>query len=194
MNNYVAGAVIRSLREKRDEIQAALAERLCVSAKTVSKWETARGLPDISLLEPLAAALDVSVIELMNGTAVTNRNPAADLRLSCFFVCPICGNVIHATGESVVSRCGVTLPPPEAEEPDEAHAAAVEPVENEWLLTLPHPMEKAHFLSFAALVTTDRLQLVKFYPEGGSTVRFPRCGRGTLYWYCNRHGLFSQRI
>lgn len=194
MNSYVTGAAIRALRETRGCTQAELAKELAVSEKTVSKWETARGLPDITLLEPLAKALGVSVIELMSGQPVTNRNRAADLRRSRFFVCPVCGNVIHATGESVISCCGVSLPPLEAEEPDEAHAAAVAPVENEWLLTLPHPMEKGHYISFAALVTTDRLQLVKLYPEGGNEIRFQRCGSGMLYWYCNRHGLFSRRI
>lgn len=194
MNTYVTAAAIRALREKRGCTQAELARELSVSEKTVSKWETARGLPDITLLEPLARALRVSLIELMSGEFVTNRNVAANLSRSRFFVCPVCGNVIHATGESLISCCGVTLPPLEAEEPDGAHTATVEAVENDWLVTVPHPMEKGHFLSFAALVTTDRLQLVKLYPEGGSAVRFPRCGRGTLYWYCNRHGLFARNI
>lgn len=194
MNAYVTGAAIRVLREKRGCTQSQLAQELCVSEKTISKWETARGLPDISLLEPLARALRVSLIELMSGDFVINRNVSAELRRSRFFVCPVCGNVIHAIGESVVSCCGVTLPPLEAEEPDEAHAAQVTAVENEHFLTLTHPMEKGHFLSFAALVTADRLQLVKLYPEGGAEARFVRCGKGTLYWYCNRHGLFSRPI
>ena len=44
--------------------QAELAEKLAVSAKAISKWETARGLPDISLLEPLAAALGEEAVTL----------------------------------------------------------------------------------------------------------------------------------
>ena len=63
MNNYVTGAAIRTLREKQHLTQAQLAERISVSDKTVSKWETGRGFPDVSLLEPLAAALRVSVPE-----------------------------------------------------------------------------------------------------------------------------------
>ena len=69
MNTYVTGNTIRLLREAKGLTQAELARQLLVSAKTVSKWETAKGLPDISLLEPLAAALGVSVLELMQGTA-----------------------------------------------------------------------------------------------------------------------------
>ena len=67
MNTYVTGSTIRNLREDRRMTQAELAEKLGVSSKTVSKWETAKGLPDITLLQPLAQALGISVIELMNG-------------------------------------------------------------------------------------------------------------------------------
>ena len=63
MDRYVTGDVIRALREKKGMTQEALAQRLFVSAKAVSKWETGKGYPDISLLEPLAAALDISVID-----------------------------------------------------------------------------------------------------------------------------------
>ena len=65
MNTYVTGSTIRQLREAKGLTQAELAEMLSVSAKTISKWETAKGLPDISLLEPLAAQLGVSVAELL---------------------------------------------------------------------------------------------------------------------------------
>ena len=57
MQNYVTGEVIRSLREKRRLTQRDLAQRLNVSDKTISKWETGRGLPDITLLEPLAVTV-----------------------------------------------------------------------------------------------------------------------------------------
>ena len=73
-NQYVTGAMIKRLREKRHLIQAELAEKICVTDKAVSKWETGRGLPDISLLEVLAKALGVSVIELLSGENITNKN------------------------------------------------------------------------------------------------------------------------
>ena len=107
MNTYVTGSTIRLLREAKGLTQAELAGKLAVSAKTISKWETAKGLPDISLLEPLAAALGVSVLELMQGEPVVNRNRAANLLRSKLYVCPICGNVLHATGQAVVSCCGL---------------------------------------------------------------------------------------
>lgn len=190
MNPYVTGAAIKQLREKRRLTQAELADKIGVSAKTVSKWETAKGLPDISLLEPLAKALNISVIELMNGEQITNRNVSANMFRSKFYVCPVCGNIIHSMGDSLVSCCGITLPPLEAEEADEAHTVAIERVEDEHFVTVRHPMTKQHYISFLAYVTTDRVQLVKLYPEGNAETRLQLWGKGILYWYCNRHGLF----
>ena len=194
MNTYVTGSTIKQLREKRNLTQAELAERIGVSSKTISKWETAKGLPDISLLQPLAQALGISVIELMNGEHITNRNVSANLLRSKFHVCPICGNVIHAMGNALVSCCGVTLPAMDAEEGDEDHAMTIERVEDEHFLTIRHPMTKEHFISFVAFVTCDRVQLVKLYPEGNPETRMQLRGMGYLYWYCNRHGLFRRRV
>ena len=131
MNTYVTGSTIRLLREAKGLTQAELARQLLVSAKTISKWETAKGLPDISLLEPLAAALGVSVLELMQGEPVVNRNRAANLLRSKLYVCPLCGNVLHSTGQAVVSCCGITLPAldiAEADDADEKHQLTIERV------------------------------------------------------------------
>lgn len=193
MNTYVTGATIKQLREAKRLTQAELGEKIGVSSKTVSKWETAKGLPDISLLQPLSQALGVSVSELMNGEQITNRNRSSNLLRAKFYVCPVCGNVLWGFGNAMVSCCGVTLPALEAEEPDDAHTLTVETVEDEHCLRLPHPMTKEHCISFAAYVTTDRIQLVKFYPEGDAQTRMQLRGHGILYWYCNRHGLFCQR-
>ena len=193
MNTYVTGNTIRQLREKRNLTQAELAEIIGVSSKTVSKWETAKGLPDISLLQPLAQALGISLIELMNGEHITNRNIAANMLRSRFYVCPICGNVICSAGNAVVSCCGVTLPPLEAEEGDHDHAVTVERVEDEHFITVHHPMTKQHFISFLAFVTTDGVRLVKLYPEGNAETRMQLRGMGYLYYYCNRHGLFRKK-
>ena len=194
MNAYVTSAAIRQLREKQKLTQAELAEKIGVSSKTISKWETAKGLPDISLLQPLAQALGISVIELMNGEHITNQNISANMRRTKFYVCPVCGNIIHSMGDSLVSCCGITLPALEAEEADPAHVLHIEVVEDEHFLTLEHPMTKQHYISFLAFVTTDRLQLIKLYPEGNAESRMQLRGLGTLYWYCNQHGLFKARL
>ena len=194
MNTYVTGSTIKQLREGRNLTQAELAQMIGVSSKTISKWETAKGLPDISLLQPLAQALGISVIELMNGERITNRNVSANLLRGKFYVCPICGNAIHSTGSALVSCCGITLPPLEAEEADEEHGVTIENVEDEHFITVHHPMTKEHFISFLAFVTCDRVQLVKFYPEGNAETRMQLRGRGQLYYYCNRHGLFRKKV
>ena len=194
MNTYVTGATIKQLREEKNMTQAELAEKLGVSSKTVSKWETAKGLPDISLLQPLTRALGISVIELINGQPINNKNISANMLRSSFYVCPICGNVIHSMGGSLISCCGITLPPLEAEEADDDHMVTIEKVEDEHFITIDHPMTKDHFISFVAYVTTDRIQLVKFYPEGNAETRLQKRGRGYLYYYCNHHGLIRAKF
>jgi transcriptional regulator with XRE-family HTH domain/desulfoferrodoxin (superoxide reductase-like protein) len=194
MNTYVTSTTIRQLREKQNLTQAELAECIGVSSKTISKWETAKGLPDISLLQPLAQALNISVIELMNGEHIINKNTSGNLLRSKFYVCPICGNMIHSTGDTVISCCGIMLPALEAEEADADHAVQITPVEDEFFLSAAHPMTKQHYISFIAFVTSDRIQMVKLYPEGNAETRLQLRGRGFLYYYCNQHGLFKQKV
>lgn len=194
MKQYVTGGVIRALREKKGLTQRQLAERLLVSDKAVSKWETGKGLPDISLLEPLAAQLGVSVAELLRGEWVENRNRGGSVPRASFYVCPVCGNVVYALGKGGYSCCGITLPPMEAEAPDEAHALNQQWLDGELYVTLAHPMEKNHFVSFAALVSFDRVQLVKLYPEQEPAIRFAGvCSGDRILVCCNRHGLFAEK-
>ncbi len=190
MDQYITGAGIRTLREARGLTQRQLAEALSVSDKTVSKWECGHGLPDISLMEPLAAALGVSLTELFSGKAFENQNRAGSVPRARFYVCPICGNVIWALGQGAYSCCGVSLPSLEEEAADPEHAAVVQPVENEWYVTLEHPMTKQHYISFVACVTPDTVIIRKLYPEQDAAARFPCMGRSRLYAYCTHHGLF----
>ena len=194
MNTYITGSVIKNSREAKGITQLQLAEKIGVTAKAVSKWETAKGLPDISLIEPLSKALGVSVIELMSGETVINKNSSSNMLFSKFYVCPVCGNIIHTTGEAVISCCGIQLPPLEAEDSDDEHRITTENVEDEKFITVHHEMSKKHFISFLALITTDRVQFVKFYPEGNAETRLQMRGRGYLYIYCNKHGLMRKKI
>lgn len=194
MDNYITGATIKRLREAKGITQTQLAEQIGVSGKAVSKWETAKGLPDITLIEPLAKALGVSVMELMSGDTVINKNISSNILRSKFYVCPVCGNVIRTTGDAVISCCGISLPALEAEDIDEAHEITVERVEDESFITVKHEMTKSHFISFIAFLTSDRVQFVKFYPEGNAETRLQLRGRGYLYIYCNKHGLMKKKI
>ncbi len=194
MDHYVTGATIRTLREKYRMTQAELAERLCVSDKAVSKWETGRGFPDVSLLEPLGKALHVSVPELLCGQTVVNKNRAANMLKSLFYICPVCGNVLFARGDALISCCGIQLPALEAEEPDNAHRVNVQRVEDEIYVSSDHSMGKDHYLSFVAYMTPDRCETIVLYPEGNAEARFFYRGTGWLYYYCNQHGLFRRKV
>ena len=194
MDNYVTGATIRNLRENKGMTQEELAARIHVSAKAVSKWETGRGFPDISLLEPLAGALDISVIELLSGEDIRNRNRAFNMLKSVWYVCPACGNVICATGEAVISCCGIVLPPLEAERDAEDHAFREERIEDELYVSMAHPMTREHHLLFLAAVSDQGAQIVRLYPEGGAEARFKRARVRELYDCCNRHGLFRLAV
>ena len=79
MNQYVTGAIIKELREKQHLTQTQLAELLCVSNKAVSKWETGKGYPDISLLEPLAQTFGISIAELISDATINNVNVSANM-------------------------------------------------------------------------------------------------------------------
>ena len=194
MNTYITSSTIKTIREAKGMTQAQLAEKIGVTSKAVSKWETAKGLPDITLLQPLATALDTSIIELMNGEQIINQNRSSNMRRTKFYVCPVCGNVIYAVGDTLVSCCGITLPALEAEPFDEHHILSVERVEDEHFVSVQHEMSKDHYISFLALITCDRVQFVKFYPEGNEETRFQIHGSGYLYAYCNKHGLMKQKI
>lgn len=194
IDNYITGSVIKNLRENKKMTQEELAEKIFVTGKAVSKWETGQGFPDISLVEPLARALDISVIELLSGECIRNKNKVGNMLKSRFYVCPVCGNVIMAAGEAVISCCGIRLPPAEAEQEDEKHKILVEAVEDELYVHLDHPMTKEHFISFVAAVSDQGVQFIKLYPEQTAEVRFNRARIKYLYAYCNHHGLFVVKV
>ncbi|MGC2871795.1 helix-turn-helix domain-containing protein [Ihubacter sp. rT4E-8] len=194
MDTYITARSIKRLREEKRITQSELAEKLGVSSKAVSKWETARGLPDISLIEPLAKALGVSVIELMNGDYRINENVACNLKKSKFYVCPVCGNVMHTTGAAVVSCCGITLPEAEPEEGDECHKLTVSYTDSRHYVSLSHPMTKEHYISFIAYVTDGHFEMKKLYPEGNAEADFLGRGHGLIIAYCNQHGLYQSRV
>ena len=194
MNQYVTGTTIKELREKNKITQVQLAEKLGVSDKTVSKWETGKGYPDITLLEPIADALRVSVAELITGNSVRNSNVSANMMRSKFYICPVCGNVIHSMGEAVIHCHGVLLQPEVAEETDEEHMIFVERIEDEYFVRIEHEMTKSHYISFIAAASADRMQLVKLYPEGSAEARFKISGVKKIFFYCNRSGLFSLNL
>ena len=191
MNRYVTGTMIKRLREERKMTQQGLADELGVSDKAVSKWETGRGYPDITLAEPLAEALGVSLIELFSGEDVVNTNRSFNMQRMKMHVCPICGNIIQSSGEAVVSCCGIVLPALEAEPNDAEHQLHIERVEDEYYVTFAHEMSKTHYISFIMAMRDDGCEMVKLYPEGNAEARFKISKTKSFMYYCNKHGLFQ---
>lgn len=192
--NYVTGETIKNLREKKRITQKELADMINVSDKTISKWETQKGLPDISIIEELSRALGVSIAELLTGELKIIDNQSGNMKKIHFYVCPICGNIITSVGQGSFSCCGITLPEQEAEKGDEIHEVSIETIDNEYYVSAAHPMRKEHYISFVAYVTAGTVEIVKLYPEQNIDVRFRKKGHGIFYIYCNKHGLFRQII
>ncbi len=151
-------------------------------------------MPDIALIEPLSKALGVSVIELMSGEYITNNNISSNILRSKFYVCPVCGNIIHSNGEALISCCGITLPPLEAEDADSCHPIEIQPVEDEHYISISHEMTKEHYISFIAFVSTDKCSIIKLYPESNAQARLNLRGGGYVYIYCNKHGLIKKKV
>ena len=194
MNQYITGLTIKRLREKNKLTQNELAEKLSVTDKSISKWETGRGYPDITLIEDIAKVFNVSITELFSGDIIENKNISANVEIIKFYVCPICGNIITSIGETMVSCHGINLKPLEAEASDENHQIDVSRVEDEYYVNINHLMTKNHYISFIAAVSKDRLQLVKLYPESSAETRFKISGVNKIYYYCNKDGLYSHPI
>ena len=194
MNQYITGNIIKNFREKNNMTQGKLAEKLCVSDKTISKWETGKGYPDISLLDPIAKTFGISIAELLSGVSISNVNVSANMMRSKFYVCPVCGNSIHSMGEAAISCHGVMLAPIELEEVDNKHIIQIDSVEDEYYVHIDHDMTKSHYISFIAAISYDKIQMVKIYPEGNAEARFKTSGVKNIVFYCNKDGGFSINV
>jgi DNA-binding XRE family transcriptional regulator/desulfoferrodoxin (superoxide reductase-like protein) len=192
------GTLLFQLRKEKGMTQKQIADMMNISDKTISKWERGLGCPDVSLLGELSNILEVNIEKILSGNLESNNVQTGNLKRIKFYVCPNCGNVINNTGDADVSCCGRKLSPLVAKTADDLHAATVEDTEGEYYITFNHEMSKTHFISFVAYVTSDRVLLVKLYPEQSAAVWLPKMSGGTLqqrnnanlYYYCNQHGLW----
>ena len=194
MDQEKIGILLRSLRVQKGMTQKELAEKLGLSGKAVSKWECGQGCPDVSVLPELAGILGISMEDLLSGQLPRAERDGGNMKNLKFYVCPVCGNLITASGSPALSCCGRVLEPLVHQKPDEVHTLNVENVEDEWFLSSSHPMTKDHSLMFVALVTAERVTLVRQWPEWDFQTRLPKRGHGVLYWYCTRHGLFRKLL
>ena len=190
MDKYITGNTIRKLREKNKLTQGELAEKLSVTDKAISKWETGKGYPDIALIEGIAKVFNVSITELFSGDTIENTNISSNMEKPKFYVCPVCGNVISSIGEMVISCHGINLNPLEAETLDERHKIDISIIEDEYYVCVNHEMTKSHYISFIAAVSSDRIEFKKLYPESSADARFKISGTKKVFFYCNKDGLY----
>ena len=194
MDNKKVGQLIRELRKERYMTQAQLAEQLHVSDKTVSKWETGKGGPELSLLTEISRIFEIDLQNLLAGELNQNQLRSINMRKVKLYICPNCGNVVTATSEAAVSCCGRKLKEAAPTKASQDEKLMVELIENDFFVTSQHEMTKEHYISFVALLTADAIIMRKQYPEWDLSVRIPRIAHGRLLWYCSRHGLFYQEI
>lgn len=192
MDSDKTGKLIRELRLERGMTQKQVADALHVSDRAVSKWERGCGLPDVSLLHGLSLVLGVDVQCILAGGLTPNDRDGGNMKRISFYRCPMCGNVLTSTSWAELSCCGRPLEALEAKEPGEGHAILVEEVEDEYLMSVDHPMDKGHHIAWMACATDERLILVRMYPEQGAQTRFPHTPRATWYACCTEHGLFAR--
>lgn len=194
MNTIKTGSLIRKLRTEKGLTQKALAEKLCLSDKTISKWERGYGCPDPAIWDSLSAILGVGVESILKGELETSQPVGGNMKKSKFYICPTCGNIVVATGDAEIVCCGRKLNPLQPKKADEQNKLKIETIEDDWFITSDHPMTKECYISFVAFATGDRIQLFKQYPEWNLQVRFQKRGHGTLLWYSTLQGLQYQLI
>ena len=185
------GSLIAELRREKGLTQKDMAEKLGVCAKTVSKWETGHGFPDVSLLSELSEILGIDISKLLEGELPKTKPDVGNVKRTKFYVCEKCGNLLTGIGNAEILCCGRKLFPLCAKEADNAHKLNVQIIEDDYYITFEHPMTKEHYISFVAYVRFDRVLTVKLYPEQNGELRFPRMRGGKMFYYCNIHGLFE---
>ncbi|HYE83197.1 MAG TPA: helix-turn-helix domain-containing protein [Clostridia bacterium] len=188
------GALILSLCKEKNMTQEEVASRMNISDKAISKWERGMGCPDVNLLGDLSRILGVNIERILLGDLEENDKDVGNMRRIKFYVCKNCNNVITSTGDTDISCCGRRLDALVVKPEDEAHKTTITDIEDEYYITTEHPMDKSHYISFAAFVGFDRVMLIKLYPEQNSELRIPKMQCGKLYTYCSEHGLWVKGI
>lgn len=194
MNLSKNGKLLCDLRKAKGMTQKEVADILGVVPKTVSKWETGHGFPDVSMVSALADILGVSEKTILSGNLELNLEEAGNMKRTKFYVCPCCGSFMQGTGNSQVVCCGKQLEALKATSADDKHTINVSEIEDDFYIEFNHEMTKEHYIGFVAYIRFDRVLTVRLYPEQDATVRFPKMYGGKLYYYCNTHGLFELKI
>lgn len=183
------GSLIAKLRKEKQLTQKELADQIGVLSKTVSKWETGKGCPDIEYWSDISNILEVDMASMMEGEIIANKQDSGNISKVLFYVCPVCNNILVSTSSASIVCCGRKLDYlPLSKETIEI---SVEEMDLDHYITFNHPMFKDNYIAFIALVKDDRILLNRLYPEQSSEIRIPINLKGTLYLYSTTKGLMQ---
>lgn len=194
MDLQKTGMLLATLRKTKSLTQKDVAEQLGISPKTVSKWETGHGFPDVATVSSLAGILGVSEQTLLSGRLEIGKGVSGNMKRTKFYVCPTCGSFLTGTANSQIVCCGKLLDALVPKKADSDHEICITQPDDEFYLEFHHSMTKEHYISFVSYVRFDRVLTVRLYPEQDGAVRIPKMYGGKLYFYCNRHGLMEHSM
>ena len=193
MNPIKMGTLIRDLRKGKKLTQRQLADLIKVSDKTISKWETGAGSPDIAIITHLSEILEVDLSKLLLGEIQENLPVIGNLNRGHFHVCMTCSNMTYSTGHAEIFCCGRKLSALIPKPADEQHRLRISRSEEGTFITSDHPMLKHNYVSFVAIVKTDRLQIIKLYPEWQMEIHLFEKLKAPIYFYSTTGGLYIQK-
>ena len=188
------GKLLCDLRKAKGLTQKQVADKLGIVPKTVSKWETGHGFPNVSTVSALSEILGVSEKTILSGDLALNTEKATNMKRTKFYVCPHCGSFMQGPGNSQILCCGKQIEPLKANVYDNEHSVKLSEIEDDFYIEFNHEMTKEHYISFVSYVKFDRVLTIKLYPEQDCAVRFPKMYGGKIYFYCNKHSLFEYQI
>ena len=189
MNNKETGKLIRSLRISKKLTQLQLAQILCVSDKTVSKWERGLGMPDVSLISKIADIFDTTAERILNGNTEKNKYNGANPNRLQFLYCNNCGNLVTTTARIEGSCCGNKMTILQKIKSDEI-INDVEVVEYEYFVTINSTMTKTDFVTFVAVKSFDKYLVIRLYPEQNPQIRVPVVIKGEFFVAKNNGELY----
>ncbi len=194
MDQIRIGELIRQLRTQMGLTQNQLAERICVSNKTVSKWECANGCPDIGSLSALSEVFGTDIRVLLSGEINKNETDKGNMKKLRFYVCSTCGNIITSATDADITCCGRRLEALEAKKAEESEKLSVSDIGGELFISSDHPMTKEHHIAFVAYVSDASAMMFRQYPEWDVQITMPLYRSGRLVWYCTKDGMFYQDL
>lgn len=185
------GNLIYQLRREKGFTQKQIADALNITDKTISKWERGYGCPDVSLLRELSVILETDIEQILSGNLKPNHPDNGNMKKICFYVCPLCGNILTSTSKTSISCCGRKLTALIPQIQLEEHSISIEEMDADNYVSIDHPMTKEHYIPFIAYVGSDKILFNRLYPEQTCAIRVPSSFRGgILFAYCTEHGLF----